>query len=122
MTRSTIYLNVGLVIGDGPESNTEEHTAATLARHGLEIVNNRVLVSDSEPTLVVEALAEPGTAAQDVYSAAEALRQQAIACWSPQMRLAENIGPRSDLWGPFDPVKFWTLAGCRLSEELRRAA
>jgi hypothetical protein len=75
-------------------------------------------VSDTEYTYVVEiprALSE-----REVRDLAIVLDQDAVAQWNGVHGIL--AGPRAKHWGPFDPARFLTLHGDRLSDTFHKAA
>ena len=114
----SITLNIGLLIGRGPEANTVTQTVQAIERTGLMIEALRVLPAnaDSEPTVVAQVRVPtahwgPRTVHETIHGLAVTLGQQAIAAHGYLVGWGRNIGPDAAAWGEFDPTLFQTLAG-----------
>jgi len=111
---SLTYLNVGLKRSDNGQLLSYVFVEQVLLHLGLGVVDFKLFQSDSEPTAVVTI--------RDidfplVETAAEFLRQDAIAVYSPH-RLGVLIGPKAAEWGDFNPEFFIMPDGRRLSKHL----
>ena len=117
----SITLNIGLLIGRGPEANTVTQTVQAIERTGLIVEHLRVVHSDTEPTVVVQVRVPtahwgPRTVHETIHGLAVTLGQQAIAAHGYLVGWGRNIGPDAAAWGEFDPELFWTLEGRRMAE------
>jgi hypothetical protein len=126
---NTLILNIGLLIGRGPESNTVTQTVQAIERTGLVLDVLRALpaTDDAEPTVVAQVRTPtehwgPRTVHEVIHGLAATLGQQAIAAYGPLVGWGANIGPEAREWGAFNPGLFQTLDGRRLSEVLPLAA
>lgn len=112
-------LNIGL------ESQATSLISAHVAREIVSaneflVTNYSVGESDTEPTLVCEVMplkTDLRQIAQDVYQIAVDLRQDCVAVYVPLTGKGVLMGPRAERWGPFNPARFVTLDGQRLSKE-----
>lgn len=117
----TYVLNIGLanlpVEAGLPPGSCVNYVAIQLREHGLNPVASKVVISDSEPTLVVHV--ESGysyvPAAVRIGHLSVALGQDCIAVVLPDGTGA-LIGPRHEAWGEFNPEFFFLLDGTRLSQ------
>lgn len=113
---ATFILNIGLNTTDG--AITIEEARNTLRAYGFSILREALLESDTEPTLVAEVatgFATTLTVLQLLYQVADELEQDCIAVYCGLIGGA-LVGPRADVWGPFNPEYFLLLDGRRLSE------
>lgn len=106
-----------------PDAIERACTALQAARHrGLGVKEAKLLVSDTEPTLVVRAEIQ-GYVHDAVYALAKQLNQDCIAGYLPDQDSGFLSGPRADKWGAFNPVFFFQLDGTRLGRgDLAQAA
>jgi hypothetical protein len=89
---------------------------------GLLNLGAQIVISDTEPTLVVKMQASvdlpsnrSGNAVRNaVFKLAEALNQDCIAVYPPIADKGELVGPRAAQWGEFNPELFFKLDGSRL--------
>lgn len=111
-------LNIGLNRASGG-TLTPKLARLALLTNGFLIVNDAVLESDTEPTLVAEVInpgASPIILLQLLRRVVEALGQDCIAVYRERTRGGALIGPRAAEWGPFNPEYFLLLDGRRLAE------
>ena len=112
-----LILNIGLDVG----ATRTMHVSVVheiLSANGFLRHRERVIESDTEPTLVVEVshLGSPMSAALAVFILPRDLQQDCIAVYNPATKVGALAGPRANEWGPFDPARFFLLDGKRLSE------
>lgn len=123
---TTLLLNIGLNNIPNVESYTNGQAnpwiakaamtaAQALRRHGFVYGNNRVVHSDTEPTLVIEVTTDGMAVDNRIEMVANALNQDCIAVWYSDEGVGDLIGPRAADWGAFDPSLFFTLAGTRMA-------
>jgi hypothetical protein len=103
-----MLLNIGLARNDGKPDN---RPADVLDFLGARVARHAVHQSDTERTLIVETVsAVPGAV---LWELCERTAQDCIARVSGGS--GELIGPKSELWGAFNPAFFLTLDGNRLN-------
>jgi hypothetical protein len=110
---------------------------------GLDVISHKVVQSDTEPTLVVEAIvadnfslehgcyqtadnfslehgcyqtADNFSLEHGCYQTAVELRQDCIAFYVPLWRYGQLVGPRAAAWGEFNPEFFILPSGKRLAQ------
>lgn len=123
MSPESITLNIGLLIGRGPEANTVTQTVQAIERTGLILERLRVMpaTADTEPTAVVQVRVPTAhwgkrTTYEVIHGLAVTLGQQAIAAHGYLVGWGQNIGPDAATWGEFDAKLFWTLEGKRMAQ------
>lgn len=91
-------------------------TAAQAVRaHGFKVITGRVVRSDTEPTLVVQATDDAPGQDNRIDMLSTALHRDCIAVWYPDEGFGALIGPRADAWGEFNPEFFIMPDGSRLA-------
>jgi hypothetical protein len=99
-----------------------------LRQHGFVYFANKVVVSDTEPTLTIEVAQVAGAQAPlhgAIRGVAAALNQDTIACWKPKRQHGVMLGrdiDHDDTYGPFDPHLFFMPDGDRLASAVAAAA
>lgn len=106
-------LNIGLDTNDGKVLGIGR-IANSLENHGYTISKISVVESDTEPTAVVDVIAQAW--AKNMYSVAQDLAQDAIAV-STGGDLIQGVlvGPSAENWGEFNPEYFFMHDGTRMS-------
>lgn len=106
-------LNIGHAIGNTGTSHTLLEVLQAFARTGMAIAQVNVHESDTETTTVIRT---PDWDSHAVYTLAQVLGQDCIACWHPLRdgQPGELIGPNASAWGAFDPDFFLLPEGHRL--------
>jgi len=113
-------INIGLRVDATGEVLSIDDVLDACRKCGVIVTGKPVVVeSDSEPTLVTS-IAAP--AQPDLYDLAEELRQDCVSIYDSRNWRGRLIGPMADAWGPFDPSKFVTSTGRRLSDVLGEVA
>lgn len=132
-----IILNVGL---DGVPVNGESFTNGArnprrveqlmevvhaARRLGFEVIETRMLQSDTEPTAVMRVTrpnADLSYARDAIYRLAAQLNQEAIAAYSAGHSQGWLLGPAAHNWGSFNPELFIMPGGQRLAQSVKAAA
>lgn len=115
-----LILNIGLdVTASAPIA---AHVALEIVKaNGFLVIRHKVVMSDTEPTLVVDAVWPYSwkimgrLAGQAVHQSAIDLKQDCIAVWLPVQAQGRLIGPRAAAWGAFNPEFFILPNGKRLA-------
>ena len=107
----TLILNVGLVTSSnfGEVFNIQSsHAVALIQAHGLEVVNKRVEMSNTEPTLIASIEVEENANAEKIINdLSDALHQDCIAWFNPDNQKGFLTGQYADSWGgEFNPEYF----------------
>jgi hypothetical protein len=110
----TSLINIGLACHNGGKVNPEHALAVLRTVGGVSPLRSAVRVSDTEPTLVVEARGAPTATA--AYEVSKRLHQDAIAVFDG--REGHLYGPNAAAWGDFNPAFFVNLDGSRLAQPL----
>jgi hypothetical protein len=134
-----LVLNIGLKRADTGELINYLFVENSLRDMGLDVRDFKLFQSDSEPTavVVVRAIAwapmatepdasqrylEPDVsqryfATREIQNKAVPLfKQDAVAIYDPEFRFGYLVGPKADVWGPFNPAFFLMPDGRRLSQ------
>jgi hypothetical protein len=107
-----LILNIGLKSDELGDISVEKALRAVEGSFGMPFAQ-RVVQSDTEPTLVVAV--ESGTGYAGCYGIARYLGQDCIAAYAPVRREGHLIGPCADKWGAFNPEFFFMPDGSRLA-------
>jgi hypothetical protein len=113
-------LNIGLARNDGAPNNTVAQVLQDVQGMGLAYRTGRLLQSDTEPTLVIEAAAPRSGYAwlpEAVHMLAQVLGQDCIAVFDTQGNDTGLYGPNAEAWGEFNPEFFLLPDGSRLSDK-----
>lgn len=91
---------------------------------GFTAFKSKRVESDTEPTLVVNAMFTGHMVdfEASVGALSRALNQDCIAVYNERTGQGQLIGPRAAEWGPFNPEFFFLLDGTRLQEPVAKAA
>ena len=113
-------MNLILNIGLAPKplfDLSERNVLQVLRRNGLTPTDWAPVVSSTEPALVVHATLYRGFELHACLNrCATALGQDCIAVFDDALGVGQLIGPRSTLWGEFNPEFFLMLDGVLLAE------
>ena len=118
-----LILNIGLDVK--ATSQIAAHVALEIVKAcGLLVGKHKVVQSDTEPTLVVEASTDPTVLAPFhalTHQIAADLQQDCIAVFIPNTDSAKSVGllsgPRAAAWGEFNPEFFFLIDGSRLAAQ-----
>jgi hypothetical protein len=111
-----LILNIGLdVTASAPIA---AHVALEIVKaNGFIVSSHKVVQSDTEPTLVVEAIVADNLSLEHgCYQTAVELRQDCIAVYVPLWRYGRLVGPCAAAWGQFNPEFFILPSGKRLAQ------
>ena len=124
---TTILLNIGREVNTGTSvynnriGTIVEQVEAWLP-HDVQIEKIVCVESHTEQTLLVQLDGGPefddDDVALNICFLAKSLRQDAIAVYHPATNYGLLIGPRTDLWGPFNPERFILEDGRTLAHHL----
>jgi hypothetical protein len=113
----TTIVNIGLKHANGVHDLAFVRFVAF--QNFVELLDPRIVQSDTEPTVVAVARstygASAGDMAADLHDLAEDLAQDCIAAWHVERREGLLLGPRPEAWGAFNPAFFIMPDGTRLA-------
>ncbi len=112
MRKHPAILNIGLAREGQPDLTfVEVYNAVTACN--ISHLSYKILQSDTEETVVVNALIPSDVAVADL---AKRLDQDCIAIWDLMHSEGRTAGPNTAKWGDFNPYFFFLPNGSRLSE------
>jgi hypothetical protein len=118
-----VILNIGL------KSDTLGDISVVLAKQmlwaaDLLIKSERLVQSDTEPTLVVEVTSVngPTLTLSALHNLSVDLGQDCIAVYRPKTKGGALVGPKASAWGRFNPEFFILPDGTRLAAPAAQAA
>ena len=109
-----LILNIGLARNDGLPNNTPAFVVAELNRSGLPAASCTVVVSTTEPTVVVrlrraDALRHGDSSLRHTLHLVSCfLHQDCLAVYDPEAPGLTGylVGPKAKAWGEFNPALF----------------
>lgn len=116
-------LNIGLKVGTSGNIPVEL-VKDMLWNADLSVKTERVVQSDTEPTLVVEvsSMNGPTLTLALLNRLSSDLGQDCVAVYRPKTQSGALIGPKAAAWGSFNPEFFILPDGTRLSQPSSQAA
>lgn len=113
-----LILNIGLDV-NATQTLPVGAVQSALVAANISWSNHKVVQSDTEPTLVVEADVDLWWKLERL---SRTLRQDCIAVYNPNNGKGALVGDRAAEWGPFNPELFFLLDGTRLAQPAAKAA